>query len=340
MTYTLTKELQADFDRDGVICLRGILSNQDIQNLRSVVDDQVARRDTSATNYDFESIGQQIWDRKNRIDVGTAQRFDVDGLVSLIHADQEARPLLEDDDKAGNGLFYYDVAGWKAYRGIREVGFDSALPPVIAELIDSETVNFWEDTTFVKAPHTRQKTAFHQDLSYFQIQGDQCVIAWIPLDAATLENGVTRYVRGSHKWGKTYAPNMFVSQTLFPNVEDPKCPDIEADEDKYDIIHFDVEPGDVIIHHVLTIHGAGGNRTDNPRRAISFRYTGDDVRYYDKPGAMPQPNVRLKLQDGDRLHSPDYPIVWPKPWPGVKTADVYEASIERRGRLQDRSKVA
>ena len=109
-------------------------------------------------------------------------------------------------------MFFYDVAAWKRDPGVRDVAFDSRLPGIAADLLGAAYLNFWEDTTFVKAPHTRQKTAFHQDLAYFQIAGDQCVIVWIPLDPADLGNGVMQYVRGSHLWGETYAPNVFISQ--------------------------------------------------------------------------------------------------------------------------------
>lgn len=323
--FALTKAEQRDFDQDGVVCLRGILSSSEIERLKTVIDRQVASLGQSKTGYDLESISKQIWDGKTEIDVGQANRFDVNGLASVIHADQDARPLYEEDDHTDEGLFYYDVGGWKRHREIRDVAFDSALPEAVASLLRSETVNFWEDTTFVKAPHTRLKTPFHQDKSYFQISGDQCVIAWIPIDPANEANGVTRYIRGSHLWDETFAPNMFLSQTVFPGAPDKKCPDIEGDEDNWDIISFDVEPGDVVIHHVMTVHGAGGNQTDLPRRAISFRYTGDDVRYLNKPGALPQPDIAAPLRDGQRLRSKDYPVVWPKPWPGVSLSELYDS---------------
>ncbi|MEM9668667.1 MAG: phytanoyl-CoA dioxygenase family protein [Pseudomonadota bacterium] len=318
------------FDEDGVVCLRGVLDPQEIGMLRSVLARQLRDHGQSKTSYDLESIARQVWDGNSSIDVGKADRFDVDGLAAVIQSDDEARPLFEDDNHEDEGLFLYKVGDWRNHRGIRRVGFDSKIPQIVAELLDTETLNWWEDSTFVKAPHTRLKTPFHQDLTYFQISGDQSVIVWIPLDPSDLSNGVTRYVRGSHKSGETYAPNMFLSQTVFPGSEDPKCPDIEADESQYDIISFDVEPGDVIIHHVRTIHGAGGNTTDKPRRAISFRYTGDNVRYFDKPGALPQTDTISDLKNGDRLHSLDYPIVWPTPWPGVSISDLYDMLISSR----------
>ena len=312
------------FDRDGVVCLRNALTGKEIRHLRNAVARQMAGLRTSKTGYDFEELARQVWDPNRGVDMGAADRFDMQMMKEFIRGDEDARPLMEEDPSEEDGLFFYDVAAWKSERGVREVAFDSRLPEIVSELLDARYLNFWEDTTFVKAPHTRQKTAFHQDLAYFQIQGEQCVIVWIPLDPATLGNGVLQYVRGSHKWGETFAPNVFVSQTPISSSPERRCPDIEGAREGYDIISFDVQPGDVIIHHVMTVHGSGGNRSDQWRRAMSFRYCGDEVRYLDRQGAIQQVGVMRDLKDGDRLFSVDYPVVWPRPWPGLSLADTYD----------------
>ena len=118
-----------------------------------------------------------------------------------------------------------------------------------------------------------------------------------------------------------------MSQTPISASPETRCPDIEAAPERYDIISFDVAPGDVIIHDVRTVHGAGGNRTDCWRRAVSFRYCGDQVRYFDRAGAIRQVGVAHDLRDGDRLFSKDYPIVWPKPWPEFRLAMAYDAQM-------------
>jgi Phytanoyl-CoA dioxygenase (PhyH) len=311
------------FRRDGVVCLRGVLAPEETEHLRGAVDRQIAALGVSKTGYDFEALARQIWEGRPTVETGAADRFDMTHMKDMVLADAGARPLQEEAEDHHAGLFFYDVAAWKHDRGVRAVAFDSALPEIVSELMGAVYVNFWEDTTFVKAPHTRQKTAFHQDLAYFQIDGDQCVVVWIPLDPASLENGVMQYVRGSHLWGETYAPNVFVSQTPFASSPEKRCPDIEGAVGAYDIVAFDVEPGDVIIHHVKTVHGAGGNPSDRWRRAVSFRYCGDGVRYFDRPGAIPQVGVSHGLKDGDRLFAADYPVVWPKPWPGLRLANIY-----------------
>ncbi|WP_273184074.1 phytanoyl-CoA dioxygenase family protein [Hyphomonas adhaerens] len=323
-TRIISPDQRSAFERDGVICLRNILTRKEIRHLQNAVARQISGLRTSPTGYDFEALASQVWDPDGQVDTGAAERFDMAVMKEMVRADLSARPLKEEDRSEEQGMFFYDVAAWKSDRGVREVAFDSSLPELISDLLGARYLNFWEDTTFVKAPHTRQKTAFHQDLAYFQIDGEQCVIVWIALDPVTQKSGAMQYVRGSHKWGETYAPNVFISQTPFRSSPEKRCPDIEAEPDKYDIVSFDVEPGDVIIHHVKTVHGSGGNRSDSWRRAVSFRYCGDEVRYLDRPGAIQQVGVAHDLNDGDRLFSKDYPVVWPKPWPSLSLSDAYD----------------
>jgi len=336
----ISPDQKTQFEKEGVVCLRNVLTQAELALLRAGVARQLSTLGTSRTAYDFEAVARQIWTHDEKIETGAATRFDMTRMKQLVEADEQASQLLETAfSGTEKGCFFYDVAGWKKDAGIREVAFDSALPELVRQLLDADYLNFWEDTTFVKAPGTRQRTAFHQDLAYFQIQGTQCVIVWIPLDPANLENGVTEYVRGSHKWGETYAPNVFIATTPLSAATDGRCPDIDANRSDYDIISFDVEPGDVIIHHVMTLHGAGGNMSDRFRRAMSFRYCGDQIRYYDRPGAIQQVGVSHDLQTGDRLLSDDYPVVWPKPWPSARLADLYENTFadQDTGQMREES---
>jgi Phytanoyl-CoA dioxygenase (PhyH) len=307
LNLVLNDQQRDTFARDGV---------------RKAVAIQMGQLGNSPTGYDFEGIAEQIWQAKADLDVGAANRFDMSGMGALVLADPQARPLQEERTEQ-QGQFLYDVAAWKHSVEVRHVAMDSALPPLVADLLGAGYLNFWEDTTFVKTPGTRQKTAFHQDLAYFQIDGGQCVIVWIPLDPADQSNGTMEYVAGSHLWDEVYAPNVFVSQTPLAKSPEKRCPDIEGNRSAYDIRSFDVQPGDVIIHHVRTVHGAGGNPSSRMRRAMSLRYCDDGVRYYDRPGAIPQYGVAHDLADGDRLFSRDYPVVWPKPWPGLALAPLY-----------------
>jgi len=287
------------FEEDGVTVLRHVLGRHHIEGLRESVGHQMSKLYSSESAYDFSAMANQAWNKEEKIDVGMAEKYEMSILSHILENDLNARPIREDVEGDDAGRFFYDVAGWRHHQPIRSAAMDSSLPSICNELLGSEYLNFWEDTTFVKMPKTAQRTAFHQDYAYFQVQGDKCCIVWIPLDSVDQNNGPMQYIRGSHKWDKTYAPNIFISQTTNPMSPYERCPDIESQPEKYDIISFDVDPGDVIIHHVKTIHGSRGNMsTDKARRAISFRYCG-------------------------RLFSKDYPIVWPRPWPEFELANLF-----------------
>jgi len=311
------------FQKDGVVCLRNVITPSEIKMLRRDVDEQRTWIGKGHSAYDLEDMAIQLWKNGRVDDVGQSDRFNLMQLDYLLEADPDSRPIRDKVEKEGEGEFFYGSAGWLMQNGVREAALDSALPATITHLLQSKYLNFWEDTTFVKTPQTGQRTPFHQDLGYFQIAGSKCCIVWIPLDPANAQNGTMEYIRGSHLWGKTYAPNPFVSQSPEPLSPHERLPDIEADRENYDIISFDVEPGDVIIHDVLTVHGSGGNLShDAIRRAVSFRYCGDDITYFDRPGAIPQPYFQgIDMEDGQTLICKDYPLVWPRPHPEAKISD-------------------
>jgi ectoine hydroxylase-related dioxygenase (phytanoyl-CoA dioxygenase family) len=121
-----------------------------------------------------------------------------------------------------------------------------------------------------------------------------------------------KYVRGSHRWGTFFRPNAFVSQDHTYNGEELiPLPDIEGHPDDFDIVTIMSNPGDVIVHHSNVIHGSDPNYDiSRPRRAGSFRYAGDDVRYKFHVSAPPQPHHHHSLSDGDVIDSDQFPVVW------------------------------
>ena len=80
----------------------------------------------------------------------------------------------------------------------------------------------------------------------------------------------------------------------------------------YDIVTWDLNPGDVYVFHAMTVHCAGGNlRNDLRRRGYAVRYVGDDICYDGRPGT----NKHLRsadFADGDVLTGPRFPQAWPQ----------------------------
>ena len=208
------------------------------------------------------------------------------------------------------GHFHAGTDHWTRQREFRDFAFDSPLPIIVSDLLRSKKINLYEDSVLVKEPGTREKTAFHQDMAYFHLDGDRVCTSWVPLDPVTRETGAVQFVKGSHRWVRTFRPNMFVTTTSLPDTDGEDVPDYFRDRDQWDIAHWDTEPGDITVHHARTIHGADGNASSiQRRRAISVRYCGDDVVYKFKRGAPRKPH-HDDVSEGAPVDHEQCPVVY------------------------------
>lgn len=213
----------------------------------------------------------------------------------------------------GRGRFHGNLRTWEFHEGFRRFCFDSPLPRLAARILGSQKVNLLYDQLFVKEPGTANRTRWHNDQPYWPIDGYQVLSFWVALDTTTDQTGAVEFVRGSHKWGRFFQPEVFGRNTLTDYERNPDyetVPDVESARHHYDIFSFDLEPGDVYAFHALTLHGAGGNLSQSiRRRGYTARYTGDDITYSSRPGT----NAGLRsslLKDGDPLDCDQYPVVW------------------------------
>jgi hypothetical protein len=306
----ITKDEVAAYKIAGVVLLRGVLDLGSVNMLRRCIDEAVTTLGRSPSGYDLSALTKAFeTDDWRTLKSESGGQHDVAGIMEYIKS--SGKPLLVDKTAAAKGSFLLDTGIATRLRDFRRFCIAGAVPEIAGALLESAKVNFFGDQIFVKEPQTRERTAFHQDATYFEIDGDQCCVMWVPVDPVTLEGGVVQYVRGSHRDGKLYQPNVFVSQTPLPGAQGEPLPDIEGHLQDHDIVHFDVEPGDVIVHHYRTIHGAGGNHTRyQVRRAASLRYCGDDIRFCTRPWAPRQLHHTHLLKDGDPLGGRDFPVVW------------------------------
>jgi N-acyl-L-homoserine lactone synthetase/ectoine hydroxylase-related dioxygenase (phytanoyl-CoA dioxygenase family) len=323
-TSVIPESAADDFARDGVVCLREVLDLQQVRDLTAELDRLSAAREESAAGYDMTDLQMAIFGGEGQVDTGgVASQHDISGIAQFIRASGK-KPLLDEVSSGKRGHFTLDTSTWKRSEAIRKLALDSVLPSVAAQLMRSAKVNYYDDQIFVKEPHTAERTAMHQDYTYFNLKGWAGCVMWICVDAANRKSGAPIYLAGSHKWDKEFAPNVFLSQTKLPGSVGEALDQIEAETEKYDVRSFDVLPGDIIIHHFRTVHGAGGNLSNRPRRALSLRYVGDDMLYYSRPGAPPPVDQHHALKEGDILDSPDFPVVWPRPFPGFQLSSIYE----------------
>lgn len=206
------------------------------------------------------------------------------------------------------GLFAYD-------EDIKTVVLHSPMAGIAQSLMGSKNIHFFYDQMFCKQPGNQIPTPWHHDLTFWPVAGHQICSMWVPLDYVTRESSGLELVRGSHLWNHDYKAisPMYNEQLVDPGHED--VPDIENNRDQYDLLGWEMEPGDVLIFHPKTLHGSSGNyHLSRQRRAIAFRWLGDDVTYAPTPYTMP---FRAKnLSPGDRIAEPGFTHIIREQQPG------------------------
>ncbi|WP_119080738.1 phytanoyl-CoA dioxygenase family protein [Chitinophaga alhagiae] len=125
---------------------------------------------------------------------------------------------------------------------------------------------------FNKPPRIGKPTPPHQDGYYFMLKPSVAVTMWMALEPADEENGCVRYIKGSHLTGMRPHGR---TQTLgfSQQILDYGPEDINKE------ISITAKPGDLLIHHSLTIHTAGGNKSaTRSRKALGLIYFGLSAR--------------------------------------------------------------
>ena len=164
-----------------------------------------------------------------------------------------------------------------------EIGSDPAILDVVEGVLGPD-IMIYSVEFFIKEPNTNHKVSMHQDLTYWGLGAiDGLVTAWVALSPATPASGCMDFVRGSHKNAILPHADTFAEDNLLSRGQEVQV-DV-ADEDK---VNIEIHPGQMSLHHGLTIHGSGPNTTDDRRIAAVIRYCTPDIsqQVSDKDYAM------------------------------------------------------
>ncbi len=133
------------------------------------------------------------------------------------------------------------------------------------------------------------ETPWHQDEAFFPIHTDyQSITVWMPLQPVDLSNGCMQFIAGSHKHAVLphrrmhNDPRLHGLEVCDPHVGTPvSCP---------------LPAGGATVHHCRTLHHAGPNLTDQPRRAYALGF-GVRSREFTLRTEFPWNAVRTSARD-------------------------------------------
>ncbi len=267
---SVTPEQIEAFQRDGAICLRQLLTAEEVALLRSGIDANIAQ------------------------------------------PSPRGKVASKADDP---GSFFQDFCNWEENDAYRRFIFESPVGAAAGLLMNSQSARLYHDHLLVKEPNTRQRTPWHQDQPYYNVDGRQNCSMWISVDPVARPSTL-EFVAGSHL-GPWLMPRSFKENQAnwFPEGSLGDLPDIEAARDQYPILGWEIEPGDVVCFHMLTLHGAGGVAENRRRRVFSVRFLGDDMRHTPRQWATsPEfPGLKDRLPANVPMDDPLFPVLWTRP---------------------------
>ncbi|MDX2221713.1 MAG: phytanoyl-CoA dioxygenase family protein [Rhodospirillaceae bacterium] len=271
-------------------------------------------------------------------------------LPGLIEPDWVSRILHEvdvaaahaDDPEPKHAISYGRGPGrmtirymWRVNPVVRSFLLREELVEALARIVDTSELRLWFDLTFIhdtSAPGADggEGSRWHHDASAFVWKGQKLPSLWMALTPSDENRSRLMFIDGSHKKCPGYyrPPSNSVNdkgETLSGYYPVPECDALVA-EGKAKILTWDCQPGDAIVIHPQTLHGARGVKGNQGRRvAMTTRWLGDDCRWvpglYDAGGrgipgldgipGLPQSELN-KFYLGDRPRGDLFPLVWPK----------------------------
>lgn len=148
-----------------------------------------------------------------------------------------------------------------------QIGADPRILDVVEGILGPDILVYGVEF-FIKEPQTRHMVSMHQDLTYWGLGAiDGLATVWLALSPATPASGCMDFVRGSHK------------NPILPHVDSAddnnllsRGQEVQVDVAPEDRTPIVLQPGQISLHHGLTIHGSGPNTTDDRRIAAVIRY--------------------------------------------------------------------
>jgi ectoine hydroxylase len=196
--------------------------------------------------------------------------FDADEIELLRRAAKEDRELDKHSFGRGDGeggtvrLSLWNHPGDTIY------GMFARCETIVnsAEKILGGEVYHYHSKMIMKDAKVGGAWAWHQDYGYWYQNGvlfPLLTSAFIAVDPATRENGCMQVLKGSHHLGR-------IDHLLTGDQAGADLERVREAEKVLELVHVEMEPGDVLFFHANLLHRSDQNRSDNPRWSMICCY--------------------------------------------------------------------
>ena len=131
----------------------------------------------------------------------------------------------------------------------------------------------WTTNFFIKEANSPGFVSWHQDSTYWGLEPDDVVTAWVAFTDVTEENGCMQVIPGSHKVDQLPHVDTFHKDNLLSRGQE-----IAVKVDSENTVDCVLNPGEMSLHHVKLVHGSEPNRSNDRRIGLAIRYIPTDVK--------------------------------------------------------------
>lgn len=193
---------------------------------------------------------------------------------------------------------------WRHSERVRELACCKRLAQIAGELMGTKGIRMWHDQALYKEPGGGF-TPWHVDQQYWPMASSMSVTAWIPLQPVPIEMGPLCFGRGSHL--KHIGRDLEISEDSEREIREA------VNREKIVEVQEPFALGDVSYHLGWTLHRAGPNQTNEPRRVFTIIYMDSEMRLAKPKNKNQQLDWEVwtpGTQIGEIMDDPLNPILW------------------------------
>lgn len=243
----------ASFRESGYVVVRGLIPPEIVDEMRSLTLRQLA-----------DEQGPVEYEAQTRYP-GAPESLDAEGGRTI-------RRLLQAHSRG------YVFTAWMTFPPVLNRLQQLLGPEVACPLAHHNCI-------MAKQPRFSSETGWHQDIRYWSFNRPELVSVWIALGQERVDNGCLQVIPGSHR--QKYDRSRFDDALFFR-------PDLPQNQELLATRQFvELEAGDVLFFHCLTLHAATRNYTDETKYAAVFTFRAGDV--FPLPGTRSSASPEILL---------------------------------------------
>jgi non-haem Fe2+, alpha-ketoglutarate-dependent halogenase len=131
----------------------------------------------------------------------------------------------------------------------------------------------WTTNFFIKEAASPGFVSWHQDSTYWGLDPDDVITAWVAFTHSNLVSGCMKVIPGTHRESQIPHVDTFHQDNLLSRGQE-----IAVEVDRSKAVDLILRPGQMSLHHIKLVHGSEPNKSDDRRIGLAIRYIPTHVK--------------------------------------------------------------